>query len=93
MEVKGPTVLYETNMVANYDWPFNSTICGIDHHKYSSLRKLPRITVYCLKFIKQRIWMTLSQAKKERFGKNHLLLHKVLKILSTNSFVYAEDIK
>ena len=48
MEVKGPTVLYETNMVTNHDRPFNSAICGIDHHKYSSLRKLLRITVYCL---------------------------------------------
>ena len=46
MEVKGPTVLHETNMVANHDQPFNSTICGIDHDKYSSLRKLLRFTVY-----------------------------------------------
>ena len=93
MEVKGPTVLYETNMVANHDRPFNSEICGIDHHKYSSLRKLLRITVYCLKFIEQRIWMILSQVQKEWFGKNHLLLHKVFNLLLTDSFVHAEDIR
>ena len=41
--------------------------------------------------------MTLSRVKKDRFGKNHILLHKVFNLLSTNSFVYtlsnAEDVK
>ena len=37
--------------------------------------------------------MTLSQVQKERFGKNHLLLYKMLNLLSTNSFVYAEVIE
>ena len=37
--------------------------------------------------------MTLSQVQKERFGKNHLLLHKIFNLLLTDSFVYAEDIK
>ena len=37
--------------------------------------------------------MTLSQVQQERFGKNQLLLRKVLNLSSTNSFVYAEVIK
>ena len=43
------------------------TVCGIDQQKYSLLRKLLRITVYCLKFIKQRVWMTLSPVQKKGF--------------------------
>ena len=37
--------------------------------------------------------MTLSQTHKERFGKNHVLLHEVFNLLSTSSFVNAGDIK
>ena len=37
--------------------------------------------------------MTLSQVHKERFGKHHVLLHKVFNLLSTDPFVYVEDIK
>ena len=68
-------------------------MCEIDQQKYSLLRKLLRITVYCLKFIKQRVWMTLSPVQKERFCKNHVLVHKVFSHWSTNSFVCSEDIK
>ena len=35
------------------------SVFDIDANKYSSLRKLLRITVYCLKFIKQSVWDNL----------------------------------
>ena len=41
------------------------SVCNIDADTYSSLRKLLRITVYCLKFIKQRVWTTLSSLTKK----------------------------
>ena len=42
------------------------SVCDIDADKYSSLRKLLRITVYCLKFIKQRVLSTWSHSTKQR---------------------------
>ena len=57
------------------------SVCNIDADKYSSLRKLLRITVYCLKFIKQRVWTTLSSLTKKKVGEKYKLILAVMKIV------------
>ena len=54
------------------------SVCDIDVNKYSSLRKLLRITVYCLKFIKQSAWDNLSHLTKKTIGDKYKLIVIVL---------------
>ena len=49
------------------------SICGIDEKRYSSLRKLLRVTVHCLQFIKQLIWIKLSNEFKKTTGETYKL--------------------
>jgi len=53
IQVDTPTVFYEVASVVSCNTKQDEqyAICKIDEKKYSSLRKLLRITVYCLKFI------------------------------------------
>ena len=55
------------------------SIYEIDEKRYSLLRKLLRITVYCLKFIKQLIWSKLSSEFKKTTGEKYKMLVFVLK--------------
>ena len=52
--------LYEITAVS-HDLDSENTgrcdVCDINTIKHSTLRRLQRITVYCLKFIKQRVWL------------------------------------
>ena len=41
------------------------SVCTIDERKFSSLRKLLRVTVVCMKFIKKRVWNRCSDELKE----------------------------
>ena len=68
-------------------------VCNIDADKYSSLRKLLRITVYCLKFIKQRVWTPLSSLTKKKIGDKYKLILAVMKSLTDSFSVSASDIK
>ena len=50
------TVFYEVAALAGQtcnDQDKQYLVCGIDEKRYSMLRKLLRVTVHCLKFIKQ----------------------------------------
>ena len=69
------------------------SVCGIDEKQYSSLRKLLRITVYCLKFVKQLIWVLLSIELKKAKEERHKLLTKVLNSISEGVAIHAGDIK
>ena len=62
LECGVPRALYETTSVISHDVDNVNSICGIDEKKFSSLRRLLRVTVYCLKFIRRRIWLTLTQS-------------------------------
>ena len=53
-------------------------MCAIGEEKYSSLRKLLRITVCCLKFIRKRIWSRCSETLKAKI----LEKHPILKIIN-----------
>jgi len=57
----------------NTDQDEQYTICKMDERKYSSLRKLLRIAVYCLKFIKQLIRNTLPHVSKKFIGKKQII--------------------
>ena len=69
------------------------SVCDIDADKYSSLRKLLRITVYCLKFIKQRVWNTLFHLTNGAIGDKYKLIVAVMNSLTDVYSVGAGDIK
>ena len=54
----GTEVFFESaNVVLENSDQVSMSVCTIDERKYSSLiRKLLRVTVFCLKFIKKRVW-------------------------------------
>ena len=67
------------------------TVCAIDEKKYSSLRKLLRVTVFCLKFIRIRVWNRCSDELKEKIRNRHKIL-KIIDDLKDHS-IYSQDIK
>ena len=67
---RGSQIIYEVangvqedSKTTNLEYPSPFTI---DEHRYSSLRKLFRITVYCIKSINTRIWSKCSMSLMER---------------------------
>ena len=69
------------------------SVCTIDDKKHSTLRKFLRITVYCLKFIKLKVWNVLSYSTRVTFGEKYKLLAHVLNCLMNTCLVCASDIK
>ena len=65
-------------------------LCDVDDKNYSSLRKLLRITIYCLKFIKRMVWHTLSHPTKTTIAEHKLIGH-VLNSLADNFSICAGD--
>ena len=53
-EVKMPRVLYEVSSVAHDEEIQKQSVCQINEEHYSSLRRLLRITCFCVKFIKEK---------------------------------------
>ena len=85
IQTNSPTVFYEVAVLADHscnDQYKEFSVCGIDEKRYSLLRKLLRITVYCLKFIKQLIWNKLSSEFRKTTGEKHKLLMFVLNSVS-----------
>jgi len=88
-------VIYEvTNVVQDgsqvyHDYPSPLTI---DEFKYSSLRKLLRITVYCIKFIYIKVINKCSKELKERVLRKHKILEKVFNNVSEGS-IYLNEIR
>ena len=52
-----------------------------------------RVTVYCLKFIRRRIWLTLTQSIRESIERRCKLLYFVLSSLSDGQSVWASDLQ
>ena len=69
-ETRTARVLYEclSNVTTTHNGQ-ELTVCGIEERKYSSLRKLLRVTCYCLRFVKKRVWNLLSESRKMVVGK------------------------
>ena len=78
---------------SDYENKERYSVCDIDANKYSSLRKLLRIMVYCLKFIKQSVWDSLSHLTKKTFEDKYKLIVIVLNSLTDGYSVCAGDIK
>ena len=92
LETRAPRVLYECSNIVNHGEQEGLFVCRLDEKKYSSLRKLLRVTCYCLKFVKKQLWDLLSESSKAAFKKKHVLLAEVFNSLSDGHFVYANDI-
>ena len=94
MECVPSRSLYEmTSVTYSHDVDKVSSVCGIDENKYSSLRRLLRVTVNCLKFIKRRAWLALIQSRRESIEGRCKLLSFVLNSLSDGSSVCAGDLQ
>ena len=98
IEATTSKVIYKMSAVSHDLYCENKercSVCDIDADKYSFLRKLLRITVYvyCLKFIKQRVWNTLSHLTKATIGDKYKLIGAVMSSLTYGYSVYAGDIK
>ena len=96
IEATTSKVFYEMSAVSHdldYENKERWSACDIDADKYSSLRKLHRITVYCLKLIKQRAWNTLSHLTKATIGDKYKLIGAVMNSLIDGYSVCAGDIK
>ena len=63
------------NVVQENSDEVSTSVCTIDERKYSSLRKLLRVTAYCLKFIKKRVWNRCSDEVKKRICNRHRILN------------------
>ena len=80
MGKKGSKVIYEaTNVVqdgsqVNDDYP---SPLLMDEFRYVSLRKLLRITVYCIKFIYFKVVSKCSKKLTERIFAKHRILKKL----------------
>jgi len=69
-EAKGQKPLIEISNVAGADRNEVSSFLGINEENFSSLRRLLRVTVLVLRFIKQMVWSRI----KERRSKQKLLI-------------------
>ena len=82
-ETRGPTLLHTNTVVAvipateERPSPTNSPL-SIDESKYSSLRKLFRVTSYALKFLRGQVWYRLPETTKSRICQKRKLLATVL---------------
>ena len=81
-------VSYDLDCESKERW----SVCDIDADKYSSLRKLLRMTVYCLNFNKQRVSNTFSYLTKATIGDKYKLIGAVMNSLTDGYSVYAGDI-
>ena len=83
VETRTARVVCECSDVANHSTQDeNLSVCRINKKKYSSLRKLLRVTCYCLRFVKKQLWDLLSELRRMLIGKGYVLLAKVLIFLS-----------
>ena len=96
VKITTPKVFYEMTSVTSHKVDGKAEIyslCDVDDKRYSSLRKLLRITIYCLKFIKQMVWLTLSHLTKTTIAEKHKLIAHVLNSLADNFSICAGNIK
>ena len=93
---QGSQIIYEiANVVREESKTTNSDYLSpltIDEHKYSSLRKLLCITVYCFKFIDARVLSKCSTGLKEKALGKCKILKRVFNDMKTNS-IYSHEIK
>jgi len=92
-EFKMPRVLYEVSSVAHDEEIQKQSVCQINEERYSSLRRFLRITCFCLKFIKRKVWNALSTSHREMISRKYVLLGKVFNSLSDTQLVNSVDIK
>ena len=79
------------NVVQENNDQVSTSVCTIDERKYSSLRKLLRITAYFLKFINKRVWNRCSDEVKKRICNRHRILN-IINDLRDHG-IYSQDIR
>ena len=75
-EVK-ETKVCQTLVVKEAEKTASDRFLDIDYTKYSSFGKLVRVSVLCLKFLKQKVWKRLSADSQDRFPRIANLFGKI----------------
>ena len=90
---QGPRFLYETTNLVKDDLVKQDTkaVFSIDESKYSSLRKLLRVTAFCLKFIKRKIWIRCPTELHNRLVKRCPIFN-IFNVVKDDSICF-DDIK
>ena len=87
----GSDVIFESSNVVQEDRGHGSlSACTINEEKYSSLRRLLRVTALCLKFIKMKIWNRSTTELKERICERHRILRIFDDIKDTRSIHFQD---
>ena len=68
------------------------SLFGMNEKDYSSLRKLLRVSVYIMRYIKKRVWNCLNADNRKQF-QEHKLLVMILNNLEDSSPVTFQEIK
>ena len=88
----GSDVILESSNVVREDESHGSLlVCTIDEKKYSSLRRLLRVTALCLKFVKMKVWDKCTTGLKKKMCKQHRIL-RVLNDLKDTGNIYFQDL-
>ena len=88
----GSEVFFESaNVLQENSDQVSMSVCTVDETKYSSLRRLLRVTVFCLKFLKKRVWNRYSDEVKKRICNRHRILN-IINDLRDHG-IYSQDIR
>lgn len=96
-EAKGPKTSIEMTMsimagVSDKDQKEMMSLFGMNENHFSSLRKLLRVSVYVMKFLKIKVWNQLS-IDDQRCFRHHKLLVMVFDSLKETKSISSQEIK
>ena len=63
---------------------------GVNENQYSSLRKLLRVSVYVLRFVKQKVWNQINVEKQQQFYEHKLLIAIFENLKQSNPITFQE---
>ena len=66
------------------------SLFGVNENQYFSLRKLLRVSVYVLRFVKQRVWNQINVDKQQQFYKHKLLIAIFDNLKQSNPITFQE---
>ena len=66
------------------------SLFGVNENQYSSLRKLLHVSVYVLRFVKQRVWNQINVGKQQQFYEHKLLIAIFINLKQSDPITFQE---
>ena len=66
------------------------SLFGVNENQYSSLQKLLRVSVYVLRFVKQRVWNQINVDKQQQFYEHKLFIAIFDNLKQSNPITFQE---